>query len=281
MLSLMAVPSKLETLVAASPSLLVGYSGGVDSSLLAVVARRTLGRARAVAAIGVSASFPAVQHEQALEIARQFDLNLIEVPTDELADPGYVANAPDRCYFCKHELWSKLAAVAHERGIAVVADGTNADDLGEHRPGLKAAGEFGIRSPLAEAGYTKADIRAEAKALGIPIWDAPAAPCLSSRIRYGLSVTPGRLEQVEAGEALLRSIGVEGDLRVRHRGDEARIEVTPSQFDRVRAQRERVAERLLELGFARVTLDLQGYRRGALLRSDNLKLEVLAERMPV
>ena len=274
----MCSPSRLETLIAALPSLLVGYSGGVDSALLAVVARRVLGRGRSIAAIGVSASFPAVQHEQALDIARQFDLDLLEVPTDELSDPDYVANAPSRCYFCKSELWRKLTAIAGERGIAVVADGTNADDLGEHRPGLRAAAEYGIRSPLAEAGYTKADIRAEARALRIPIWDAPAAPCLSSRLLYGLSVTPQRLRQVEAGEALLRSLGVEGDLRVRHRGDEARIEVAPSQFERVRAGRDRVAEGLLGLGFARVTLDLCGYRRGALLDPGGSALEVLAER---
>ena len=274
----MCSPSRLETLIAALPSLLVGYSGGVDSALLAVVARRVLGRGRSIAAIGVSASFPAVQHEQALDIARQFDLDLLEVPTDELSDPDYVANAPSRCYFCKSELWGKLTAIAGERGIAVVADGTNADDLGEHRPGLRAAAEYGIRSPLAEAGYTKADIRAEARALRIPIWDAPAAPCLSSRLLYGLSVTPQRLRQVEAGEALLRSLGVEGDLRVRHRGDEARIEVAPSQFERVRAGRDRVAEGLLGLGFARVTLDLCGYRRGALLDPGGSALEVLAER---
>ncbi len=270
--------TRLEAAVATYPSVLVGYSGGVDSALLAVVARKVLGRERMVAALGISASYPAVQHAQALDIARAFDLPLLEVPTDELDDPGYVANAPSRCYFCKRELWGKLGAVARERAIAVVADGTNADDLDQHRPGLRAAAEYGIRSPLAEAGYTKADVRAEARELGIPIWDAPAAPCLSSRIMYGLSVTPARLGQVEAGEAMLRSLGIKGDLRVRHRGDEARIEVAPSQLAVVRAQRERVAARLLELGFARITLDLGGYRRGSLLGAGPLELEVLAER---
>ena len=268
--------SRLETLVAGFPSLLVGYSGGVDSTLLTVVARRTLGRGRILAALGISASYPALQHAQALEVARAFDLPLLEVPTDELDDADYVANAPSRCYFCKRELWTKLGAVARERGIAVVADGTNADDLGQHRPGLKAAAEFEIRSPLAEAGYTKADVRAEAREQGIPIWDAPAAPCLSSRIRYGLSVTPSRLKQVEQGEALLRSLGVTGDLRVRHWGDEARIEVLPSQFGVVRAHRERVTSTLLELGFRRVALDLGGYRRGSLLAGTEPELEVLA-----
>jgi uncharacterized protein len=248
----------------------------VDSTLLAVVSRRVLGRDRMLAALGISASYPAEQHARALETARAFDLPILEVPTDELDDPGYVANAPSRCYFCKRELWTKLGAVARERGMAVVADGTNADDLGGHRPGLRAAAEFEIRSPLAEAGYTKAQVRAEARALGIPVWDAPAAPCLSSRVRYGLSVTPGRLRQVEQGEALLRSLGVEGDLRVRHWGEEARIEVLPSQFPVVRAHRERVAAELLGLGFQRVALDLGGYRSGSLLSAKAPELEVLA-----
>jgi uncharacterized protein len=269
--------SRLEAVVAAYPSMLVGYSGGVDSALLAVVARQALGAHRAVAALGVSASYPQAQYQQALAVARQFDLHLIEIPTDELDDPDYVANAPSRCYYCKRELWEKLVAAARERNLAIVADGTNASDLGEHRPGLRAAAEYQIRSPLAEAGYTKAEVRAEARKLGIPIWDAPAAPCLSSRIMYGLRVTPGRLRQVEAGEALLRALGIEGDLRVRHRGDEARIEVEPSQFLRVRAHRDRLAAHFLEAGFASITLDLKGYRRGSLLGKEPPDLEVLAQ----
>jgi uncharacterized protein len=272
----MVVQTPLESLVAGYPSILVGYSGGVDSTLLAVVSRRVLGHDRMVAALGVSASYPAEQHARALDTARAFDLPVLEVPTDELNDPDYVANAPSRCYFCKRELWTKLGAVARERGIAVVADGTNADDVGGHRPGLRAATEFAIRSPLAEAGYSKANVRAEARALGIPVWDAPAAPCLSSRIRYGLGVTPNRLRQVEQGEALLRALGVEGDLRVRHWGEEARIEVLPSQFPVVRAHGARVSAELLRLGFQRVALDLGGYRSGSLLSALAPQLETLA-----
>lgn len=260
------------------PSVLVGYSGGVDSALLAVVGRRVLGKDRSVAALGRSASYPRAQHEQALAIAKQFDLELVEVRTDELDDPEYVANAPSRCYFCKRELWTRLRAVADERGIAIVADGTNADDLGDHRPGLAAAEERGVRSPLAEAGYTKDRVRAEARALGIPIWDAPAAPCLSSRILYGLEVTPTRLRQVEEGEELLRAVGVTGDVRVRHRGGEARLEVAPAEFERIRAHRDAIAQRLLALGFERVTLDLGGYRRGSFLKRAEPRLEVLAAR---
>jgi uncharacterized protein len=271
-------PTKLATHLATFPSILVGYSGGVDSSLVAVLARRVLGRERAVAAMAVSPSFPAVQREQALAVAREFDLALVQVATHELDDPGYVANAPSRCYFCKTELWRSLAKVAQERGMAVVVDGTNLDDTHEHRPGLRAAAEHRVRSPLAEAGYTKADVRREARALGLPMWDAPAAPCLSSRILYGLSVTPARLRQVEAGEALLRAIGVRGDLRVRHRGEEARIEVAVSEFSRIRAHRDEIAREFLSLGFQRVALDLGGYRRGSLLSPNGRDVELLAAR---
>ena len=273
----MPARSRLEALVATYPSILVGYSGGVDSALLAAVARRVLGFDRAVAALGISASYPKAQYDQALAVARQFKIQLLEIPTNELDDPDYVTNAPSRCYFCKRELWGKLVEAARERNLAIVADGTNASDLDEHRPGLKAAAEHQIRSPLAEAGYTKAEVRAEARALGLPIWSAPAAPCLSSRIMYGLRVTPSRLRQVEAGEALLRALGIEGDLRVRHRGDEARIEVQPSQFLRVRAHRDRLASHFLDAGFASVTLDLRGYRRGSFLAGGAPELEVLAQ----
>jgi uncharacterized protein len=270
--------ARLESLIGTYRSVLVGYSGGVDSALLAVAARRVLGKERAVAAMGLSASYPRVQHERALAIAATFDLQLLEVATDELDDLGYVANAPDRCYFCKRELWCKLSEVARNRGIAVVADGTNADDLGDHRPGLRAAAERRIRSPLAEAGFTKTHVRAAARELGIPVWDAPASPCLSSRVMYGLEVTPSRLRQVEEGEDLLRDIGVRGDLRVRHRGREARIEVLPSEFARVREHGADIAHRLLDLGFDRITLDLGGYRRGSQLEGAEPQLELLARR---
>ncbi|UCF40725.1 MAG: ATP-dependent sacrificial sulfur transferase LarE [Gemmatimonadota bacterium] len=270
--------SKLHALIGRMPSLLVGYSGGVDSTLLAVVSRRVLGKERSVAALALSPSLPAHQRDRARDFARRFDLQFVEVETDEMDDPHYVANPTDRCYFCKRELWSKLSVLAAELGMAVVADGTNADDLGEHRPGLAAADERDIRSPLAEVGYSKADVREAARALGLPNWDAPAAPCLSSRVLYGLSVTPERLRQVEQGEAALRAVGVEGDLRVRHRGREARIEVPESQFRLVRRHREAIGERLLALGFDRVTLDLRGYRRGSLLAPSEVPLELLSER---
>jgi uncharacterized protein len=255
--------------------MLVAFSGGVDSALVAVAAHRALGDAHMLAVLGVSPSLAASQHEQARAIGRDFGFPLLEVATDELADPGYVANAPDRCYYCKRELWARLGAVAAERGLAVVADGTNADDRGEHRPGQRAGFERGVVSPLVEAGLGKAAVRATARALGLPVWDAPAAPCLASRVLYGLEVTPRRLRQVEAAEAELRALGVVGDLRVRHRGSEARLEVAPDQFGQVRAARAAIVARLGALGFRRITLDLLGYRRGSLLASEVGELEML------
>jgi pyridinium-3,5-biscarboxylic acid mononucleotide sulfurtransferase len=243
----------------------LGYSGGVDSALLAVVGRQALGPEAFVAVIGRSASYPEVQHRSAVALARRFDVPLLEVDTAELADPGYLANSTNRCYFCKSELWGRLGEVARARGFEAVIDGNNADDLGEHRPGLQAANEQGVRSPLAELGWRKSDVRAAARSLGIPNWDAPASPCLSSRVVYGLEITPARLMQVERGEAYLRSLGVEGDLRVRHHGDRATIEVSPDQFTRVRASWESVRKHFVRLGFADVVLDPGGYRRGALL----------------
>ena len=244
---------------------LLGYSGGVDSALLAVAGVRALGPERFLAAIGRSASYPEAQWRAAVDLAQRHAVPLLELDTRELDDPRYVRNAPDRCYFCKSELWDRLAAVAAERGFDTVIDGTNADDLGEHRPGKRAGEERRVRSPLAELGWTKADVRRASRELGLPTWDAPAAPCLSSRIRYGLEVTPERLRQVELGEAYLRGLGVEGDLRVRHHGEAARIELGAAEMPLVRARWPAVEARFAELGFARVELDPAGYRRGGLL----------------
>jgi uncharacterized protein len=255
----------LRALVHGFPSALLGYSGGVDSALLAVVLRQELGRERVLAAVGRSASLPAAQGEQARAIARAFDIQLVEVETRELDDPNYLENSPRRCFFCKEELWTRLTVLARGRGFAEVCDGTNADDLTEHRPGHAAGLRAGVRSPLAEAGLTKDQVRAAAQALGLPNWAAPAAPCLSSRVRYGLRITPERLRQVEAGEAYLRGLGVRGDLRVRHHGDLARIEVSAEWIPWVEARLDVIRGRLTALGFPRVELDPGGYRRGGLL----------------
>lgn len=259
----------LRATVRTFPSALLGYSGGVDSALLAVVLRTELGRDRMVAAIGRSASYPAAQWETARDLAARFDVPMVEIATRELEDPDYLANSPNRCLYCKTELWSRLVPEARARGLAVVCDGTNADDLREHRPGRAAGLAAGIRSPLAEVGLTKSAVRQAARALGLPIWDAPAAPCLSSRVQYGLPVTPTRLQQVEDGEAYLRGLGVTGDLRVRHLGDAARIEVEPRWIAWLQARSGDVTARLSDLGFARVEIDPRGYRRGSLLADRN------------
>jgi uncharacterized protein len=244
---------------------MLGYSGGVDSALLAVAARAALGSERMLAVIGRSASYPLAQRDGAVALAKRFDIPLLELDTRELDDPRYIANTPDRCYLCKTELWTRLGEIASARGFDVVIDGTNADDLGDHRPGMRAAREQAVRSPLAELGWRKADVRAAARELGLPLWDAPASPCLSSRIRYGLAVTPARLGQVEAAEAHLRELGIEGDLRVRHHGATASIEVGTEHHSRLRDGWDALQAFFVSLGFTTVELDPRGYRRGSLL----------------
>jgi pyridinium-3,5-biscarboxylic acid mononucleotide sulfurtransferase len=230
-----------------------------------VAGARALGEGRFLAVTGRSASYPEVQYRTAVELAGRFDVPLLEIDTHELDDSNYLSNSTQRCYFCKSELWTRLGQVAEERGFDIVIDGTNADDLGEHRPGLRAADEHRVRSPLAELGWSKRDVREASKELGLPTWDAPAAPCLSSRVLYGLAITPERLRQVEEGEAYLRALGVSGDLRVRHHGAKARLEVAPDQMELVQANWDAVGEVFGGLGFAAVELDPHGYRRGGLL----------------
>lgn len=244
-------------------SVCIGYSGGVDSVFLAKVAVDVLGPENVLAVTGRSATYPAVQLEMALACVRQFGIPHEEIETDEMSDPNYVANPTNRCYFCKTELWSKLTALAAARGYAVVLDGSNADDAGDHRPGMRAAQELGVRSPLLEAGLTKAEIRELSRRLGLPTWDQPSAPCLASRLPYGLSVTPERLRQVEAAEEAMRRRGFR-EFRVRHHGDAARIEVAPVEMERAIAQAGALARELRDVGFERVLLDVEGYRRGAL-----------------
>jgi len=244
-------------------SVVVGYSGGVDSVFLARVAVETLGAANVLAVTGKSDSIASWMEDTAREVAGRFGIPWLELETHEIDDPRYAANPSNRCYFCKSELWTRLADVARERGLAAVLDGSNADDVGDHRPGAVAATENAVRSPLLEAGLTKAEIREWSRELGLPTWDQPAAPCLASRIPYGISVTPERLRQVEQAELGLRALGFR-DFRVRHHDGLARLEVHPAEIARVAEHRERIAEAVRAAGFRRVLIDLQGYRRGSL-----------------
>lgn len=258
--------SRLISWLAAQPSVLLGFSGGVDSCYLGCVAAGVLGKDRLLAVIGRSPSYPAAQWQAARDVAARFDLPVLEVDTYEMLDPRYVANPGNRCYFCKTELWTRLVSIASERGIATIVDGTNADDLRDYRPGMKAAREHGIRSPLAEVGFTKVQIRLLSRERGIPTWNQPSSPCLSSRIPYGTPVTSTRLAQVERAERALRDAGITGDVRVRHHGDVARVELAPDEVaswlapERMRELRRAVRA----AGFARVTLDLRGFRSGSL-----------------
>ena len=244
-------------------SVCVGYSGGVDSVLLAAVALRTLGSDNVLAVTGRSASYPRVQRDIAIECALALGIPHIEIDTDELSDERYTANPSNRCYFCKSELWPKLLGVARERGLRVVLDGSNADDAGDYRPGFDAARENGVRSPLLEAGLTKADVRALSQRMGLPTWDQPAAPCLSSRLPYGIAVTPARLREVERAEEVLRALGFR-ELRVRHHDDCLRIELAPTELERAFDMTAEIHSRVYQHGGPRVLLDIEGYRRGAL-----------------
>jgi len=243
-------------------SAIVAFSAGVDSTFVAAAAADVLG-ARALAVTGVSPSIPSAEVAEAKALAAQIGIRHVLLGTSEMDSPGYVENSPQRCYFCKTELYSLLEDMARRDGYAVVLDGCNMDDLGDHRPGRVAASEHGVRSPLIEAGLTKAEIRELSKARGLPTWDKPAMACLSSRIPYGTPVTVQALDRIGASEAFLRGLGIR-QLRVRHHDDVARIEVEPDVLPIVVEQRERIVRRLKNLGYKYVTLDLAGFRSGSM-----------------
>jgi uncharacterized protein len=254
----------------------VAFSGGLDSTVLAKAARLALGD-RAVAVTGVSQSLASGELEECRELARQIGIRHEVIHTEELANPEYQKNLSDRCYHCKTELFARVEQIAQRTDVAVVVDGSNRDDHGEHRPGLQAAKDSRVRSPLAECGFTKDEIRALALFWQLPTWDKPATPCLSSRIAYGEEVTPERLAKIDQAERFLRERGFQ-PLRVRyHRGDMARIEVPPDALPKFLdpAFRREVVSKLKALGFKYVSLDLEGFRSGsmnAVLPAESLQI---------
>jgi len=255
---------RLRAQIRALGSCVVAYSGGVDSSVVLALAYEELGD-RVLAVIGRSATYAASELEAALTQAKGLGIEPRVVATAELDDPRFANNPSNRCYFCKGELYQQLTALAKSEGYHAVLDGTNADDLADHRPGRRAADEHAVRSPLAECGLSKADVRALAAQLGLPSSDKPAMPCLSSRFPYGTQITEGQLRQVEAGEAWLRARGFR-DVRLRHHGAVARLEIEGHELVRLveGPLRAECVAHFKGLGFAYVALDLQGFRSGSL-----------------
>jgi pyridinium-3,5-biscarboxylic acid mononucleotide sulfurtransferase len=244
-------------------SVVVAFSAGVDSTLLVALAREVLGREKVLAAIGISPSLPERERLAARDLAARIDVELVEVPTGEMNDPDYVANPPDRCYFCKRDLFTKLKVIADGRQFAALASGANADDTGDFRPGLKACAELGVRSPLLEAGLTKDDIREASRRMNLPTWNKPARACLASRVPYGSAITAQTILRIERAEYVLQDLGF-AQCRVRDHVTIARIEVPEADIERVLAQRAVIRKAFRELGYPYVTLDLAGFRSGSM-----------------
>jgi len=258
--------TELEEILVPYESALVAFSGGVDSSLALAVAARALPKHRVLAVTSNNETYLPSELDLAREFAESLGVEHLVVNTRELDDPNYASNPSNRCYFCKSTLYTDLAKLVEARGYACVVDGANKDDEGDYRPGRKAAKELGVVSVLSEAQMTKADVRELAKYLGLPTWDKPALACLSSRFPYGQEITPEKLSQVARAEEFLRREDFK-QVRVRHHGEIARLEIGPDELERAFAMREKISAELLDAGFLYVTLDLAGYRAGSLNRA--------------
>ena len=263
---------QLKKILAKMGSALIAYSGGVDSTFLLKVASDTLGVKRVVAATAESLTFPSWEIDSAKKMAKELGIKHIIIKTEELKDPKFINNPPDRCYWCKKELFLKLSMLAKEHRLNYILDGSNYDDIRDFRPGMKAGEEFGVRSPLKEAGLTKGEIRRFSKRLGLPTWDKPSFACLASRFPYGMRITEENLAKVDMAEKFLRKVGIT-QVRVRHHNQIARIEIRKEDIPKLLEEklRRQVLSRFKKLGYSYITVDLGGYRTGSMnevLRGD-------------